>query len=326
MPEESRELSDTVVAVTGAGSGIGAATAQLLLDPGAKVALQARRRDRHRATPTATGPHHPMAIVEHGTKQLTAPAPTADLPLTDRAAVPRAFARQWYAHPQHGPLPVLLLLLTLNTGVVDAVSILTLGRVFIANMTGNVVFVGFAAAGTPGFSLSASLWALAGFVAGAYLGGHVIRRISDHRGRLFQVAMLIETVLLAAALVVSITAGDALSTTENNIIAAGAAVGLGLQNAVVRRLAVPDLTTTVLTMTLTGIAADVAGSRGQTITRRIAAVLAMLIGATLGALLVIHAGRTSGLAVAAALLAVTAIAATVAAHGHKAWHSPRPAS
>lgn len=59
-------------------------------------------------------------------------------------------------------------------------------------MTGNVVFVGFAAAGAPGFSLSASLWALAGFLPGAHLGGHLIRPISDHRGPLFQVAVLIE--------------------------------------------------------------------------------------------------------------------------------------
>ena len=51
----------------------------------------------------------------------------------------------------------------------------------------------------------------------------------------------------------------------------------------------------------------------------------MLIGAILGALLVIHVGRTSGLSVAAALVAVTAVAATVTAHGRKAWHSPRPA-
>jgi uncharacterized membrane protein YoaK (UPF0700 family) len=42
------------------------------------------------------------------------------------------------------------------------VSILTLGRVFVANMTGNVVFIGFALVGIPGFSLSASLFALAG--------------------------------------------------------------------------------------------------------------------------------------------------------------------
>jgi len=44
----------------------------------------------------------------------------------------------WFNHPVHGPLPALLLLLTVATGVVDAVSILALGRVFIANMTGNV--------------------------------------------------------------------------------------------------------------------------------------------------------------------------------------------
>jgi len=46
MPAESREVSDTVVAVTGASSGIGAATTRLLLEAGAKVAVQARRRER----------------------------------------------------------------------------------------------------------------------------------------------------------------------------------------------------------------------------------------------------------------------------------------
>jgi uncharacterized membrane protein YoaK (UPF0700 family) len=260
--------------------------------------------------------------MEDGSKQLTAQqSPAEDRPSTGAAAAP-TFARQWFANPQHGPLPVLLLLLTLNTGVVDAVSILSLGRVFVANMTGNVVFVGFAAAGAPGFSLSASLWALAGFATGAYLGGLLIRRIGDHRGKLFSVAVLIETVMLGVALVVSINAGDVLSTIETDVIAASAAIGLGLQNAVVRRLAVPDLTTTVLTMTLTGIAADVpTRNRFPTIVRRAAAVLAMLLGAIVGALLVIHTGRTSGLAVAVAIVAMTATFARIAARGHKAWHA-----
>ena len=39
------------------------------------------------------------------------------------------------------PLPPTLLLLTLTTGLVDAVSFLGLGHVFTANMTGNVVFL-----------------------------------------------------------------------------------------------------------------------------------------------------------------------------------------
>jgi uncharacterized membrane protein YoaK (UPF0700 family) len=68
------------------------------------------------------------------------------------------------ADPEHGPLPAILLILTIVTGVVDAVSILALGRVFVANMTGNVVFIGFALVGVPGFSLTASLAALAGFI------------------------------------------------------------------------------------------------------------------------------------------------------------------
>jgi len=210
-----------------------------------------------------------------------------------------------------------------NTGIVDAVSILSLGRVFVANMTGNVVFVGFAAAGAPGFSLSASLWALLGFVAGAYVGGRLIRRIAVHRGRLFSAAVLIETALLAVALVISITGGHVLSAVENDLVAASAAIGLGLQNAVVRRLAVPDLTTTVLTMTLTGIAADVStGNHGQAAVRRVAALAAMLGGAVVGALVVMHQGRTAGLAVAVALVAFTAAAAVIAARGSKAWHSP----
>src|SRR5258707_15825818 len=84
---------------------------------------------------------------------------------------------EWLAaDAAHGPLPALLVGLTVLTGVVDAVSILALGRVFVANMTGNVVFVGFALAGAAGFSLAGSLAALAGFVVGARAGGRLIGR------------------------------------------------------------------------------------------------------------------------------------------------------
>ncbi|MDT4991474.1 MAG: hypothetical protein QOH97_1366, partial [Actinoplanes sp.] len=78
---------------------------------------------------------------------------------------------------RHGPLPPLMLLLTVVTGLVDAFSYLLLGRVFVANMTGNVVFVGFALAGAAGFALTASLAALAGFIAGAGAGGRLVRRL-----------------------------------------------------------------------------------------------------------------------------------------------------
>jgi hypothetical protein len=56
-----------------------------------------------------------------------------------------------------GPVPVkapvrILLAMTVVTGIVDAVSFLALGRVFTANMTGNLVLIGFAFAGAPGLS------------------------------------------------------------------------------------------------------------------------------------------------------------------------------
>ena len=66
---------------------------------------------------------------------------------------------------RHGPLVPMLIVLTLLTGVVDAVSYLELGHVFVANMTGNVVFLGFAIAGAPGLSVASSLIALAAFLA-----------------------------------------------------------------------------------------------------------------------------------------------------------------
>src|SRR5690349_24425280 len=105
-------------------------------------------------------------------------------PPVARGASARSPARRLVADAAHGPLPALMLVLTALTGVVDAVSILSLGRVFVANMTGNVVFVGFALAGARGFSLSASLSALAGFLAGAALGGATVERHGTHRGRL----------------------------------------------------------------------------------------------------------------------------------------------
>lgn len=57
---------------------------------------------------------------------------------------------------------------------------------------------------------------------------------------------------------------------------------MGLQNVMARRLAVPDLTTTVLTMTLTGIAADIRSGNSATAVRRLLAVGAMALGAVVG--------------------------------------------
>jgi len=84
---------------------------------------------------------------------------------------------------------------------------------------------------------------------------------------------------------------------------------MGLQNATARRLGVPDLTTTVLTLTLTGLAADsrLAGSGGPRPTRRLAATATMCLGAAVGAFLALRFGISSVLALATALLIFNAL-------------------
>src|SRR6266487_1585290 len=82
---------------------------------------------------------------------------------------------------KHGPLPPLLVAMTLITGLVDAFSYLVLGHVFVANMTGNVVFLAFASAGASGFSILASLVALGSFVLGSLGGGLLGSRLGHHR-------------------------------------------------------------------------------------------------------------------------------------------------
>jgi uncharacterized membrane protein YoaK (UPF0700 family) len=217
-----------------------------------------------------------------------------------------------------GPLPPLLLALTVVTGVVDAVSILRLGRVFVANMTGNVVFSGFALVGAPGFSLSASLAALAGFLVGALGGGWLTGRLSHDRGLLLRAGAAAELVLVAGALALTAALPGAAA---RDGIAALLALAMGIQNAVARRLAVPDLTTTVLTMTLTGIAADVrATDHGRAgLTRRVLAVAAMFAGAVGGALLVLHVGTAPALGLATGLLAVVTAGAALAVRRPGPW-------
>jgi uncharacterized membrane protein YoaK (UPF0700 family) len=227
--------------------------------------------------------------------------------------------------PRHGPLPVLLLALTAVTGLVDAVSVLRLGRVFVANMTGNVVFTGFAITGAPGFSLSASLFALAGFLGGAALGGSLARRTGRDRALVLLSAVASELILVAAALAVAAAAG-LIGGAARDSLAALLAVAMGIQNAAARRLAVPDLTTTVLTMTLTGIAADLR-SRGQgpTLLRRLLAVAVMLAGAIAGGWLVLRVSPVAALSLAAWLLAAVTAGAAVAARRPGEWRKSQPA-
>jgi uncharacterized membrane protein YoaK (UPF0700 family) len=223
-------------------------------------------------------------------------------------------------YEQHGPLAVLLVALTVATGVVDAVSYIALGHVFVANMTGNVVLLGFALAGAPALSVPASLVAIAAFLLGAGGGGRLARRIV-HRGALLRAGTGAGALLLGVAFVCALIASNPIEGAWRYVLIVPMAMALGVQNAVARRLAVPDLTTTVLTLTLTGLAADsrLADGSGGASARRILAVVAMFGGALAGGLLTVQASPAAALALAGALVAGVALGAHRVARSTEGW-------
>ena len=89
------------------------------------------------------------------------------------------------------------------------------------------------------------------------------------------------------------------------------ALAVGLQNAVAPRLGVPALTTTVLTVTLTGLAADsrLAGGMNPNVGRRLLAARMMYLGALVGAVLIFHVGAGGAVGLALMLLAANGLAA-----------------
>ena len=210
-----------------------------------------------------------------------------------------------------GLLPPLLVVLTFVTGLVDATSYLKLGHVFVANMTGNVVFLGFGIAGAGGISVWASLTAIGSFLIGGVGGGRIGVRWAGERGRLLTAATAAELVLVGVALVIAAFSPHHVATGTRYTVIALLAIAMGIQNAAARKIAVADLTTTVLTMTLTGVAADstLAGGPGSRIGRRALSVAAMLLGALAGGALVLKVDNPAPLALATALLAVTSLAA-----------------
>ena len=211
--------------------------------------------------------------------------------------------------PAPGSLLRTLVLLTLISGLVDAVSYLGLGHVFTANMTGNVVILGFAAAGAPGFSTPASLASLGAFLLGAVCAGRIATVIHD-RGRLLLLAMTAEAAFMAAAAAIAFSVAAVSVGWPRYSVIALLAFAMGIRNATVRRIAVPDITTTVLTMTLTGLAADsrLAGGDNNRAGRRSISVAAMLAGAVIGAAMYLHIRAGWPLLAAAGAMALATLA------------------
>lgn len=178
-------------------------------------------------------------------------------------------------------------MLTFATGLVDAVSVLVLGHVFVANMTGNVIFLGFWLVPHSGVDLTAAAVAFVSFVIGAVLGGRLARRL-DREVRLWlTVALGTEVAALLAVYALAGTGVLGYHGSGRLILITCLAVIFGAQSVAARQFGIPELSTTVLTSTIVGIGADsrLAGGTGQREKLRYLVVLTMCGGAAVGATL-----------------------------------------
>jgi len=206
----------------------------------------------------------------------------------------------------------LMLVLTFTTGINDAVGYLGLDKVFTGNMTGNVVVLGMALVGGTSLPILGPALALLGFLAGAATGGRVLKTEREPWSLRATVLFgLVAAVMLTLAIVLFV-AGDRPSRTLEVLTTTLAAVAMGTQAAAARHVAVKDITTVVVTSTLTGLAADSpigAGKAGWLeggTARRFVAVALILLGALAGAgLLKLHLG--AGLLVAGIVIAATTV-------------------
>jgi len=200
------------------------------------------------------------------------------------------------------PLSRTLVILTFVTGIIDAVSYLGLGHVFTANMTGNIVFLGFGIAGAGGLPVVAPIVSLVAFFVGAGCGSVAARHLAERHRVVIETTLGLETLLVAGSAIIAAAVSVRPGTAVADTIIALLAFALGARNAMSRRLGVPDLTTTVVTTTLAGLAGELPlfGGEGKGTARRLSSVLAMLVGAIAGALL-LQTSAWLALAVAAAL-------------------------
>lgn len=216
----------------------------------------------------------------------------------------------------------LMLALTFSTGVVDAVGYLGLDRVFVGNMTGNVLILGMGLAGADDLPVVGPLVALAAFAVGAIVAGAVMRgAAAGWNGRVTVVLCGVAVAHAAAA----IPTGIASELTPVAFFSAVAllSVAMGAQAGIARHLAVADVPTVVITSTLVGLAFEskLGMNVPQRWRRRFFAIACMVGGAVVGALL-LGVGAEWAVVAAAAITAAVAVIGGVASSGSPAASDP----
>ncbi|MGO4690128.1 YoaK family protein [Glaciibacter sp. 2TAF33] len=211
--------------------------------------------------------------------------------------------------PEHEKLHLMLMLaLTFSTGVIDAVGYLGLDRVFTGNMTGNVVILGMGLLGADQLPVIGPVVALGFFMLGAAVSGRVLRPVpAGWTARSTALFGVVGAILAIAAIILAPFAGE-IPLALQFVITGALGFAMGMQAGTARHIAVKDVTTVVVTSTLTGLAADstFGGNNRQPWRRRAGAVILIGLGALAGAA-ALHVDITVGLGIAALITIVVAV-------------------
>jgi uncharacterized membrane protein YoaK (UPF0700 family) len=208
--------------------------------------------------------------------------------------------------------------LTLVTGATDAVGFTRLGGVFTSVMTGNMVLLGVAAGRGEGTLALHTGVAFVCYVAGTLLGGRVAGSPGERNPlwpRPVTVALIIElAVYCAFTLGWEVSGAPPSGNTALGLLGVNA-VALGIQSSAVLRFGVGGLSTTYLTGTLTTVVAKISSrDRSTPSGRSIAILVALVLGAALGAVLAVHAPRAAPFALVVPLGLVVVAAVTLFWH------------
>jgi uncharacterized membrane protein YoaK (UPF0700 family) len=223
-----------------------------------------------------------------------------------------------------GPLPAMLIAFTMLAGVVDATSILALDHVFVAAITGNIVFLGLGLSGAGGFSVVSSAVAVAGFVVGAFAGAATCRHSGGHRGRAVRNIAGLKTALAVPVTVTVVLAAEPLHPAFRLTVTALLAASMGAQLALIRHLKVPDLLTAVLTLTTIGFLTERGqGHHDPLVLRRGLALAAFAVGVLAGGLLARLVAPGAALVLGLAIIVAVGLGSHVDSRDEAPWTATR---
>ena len=227
-------------------------------------------------------------------------AARADRPVTtaaatviaDQAAVAGSHL-QLLARRRHA----LVVVLTFLTGAADATGFLVLGGAFSSVMTGNMVLLGLSAGHAEAALAVNSGAAIVSYIIGVLIGAHIAGSArSDDPVWPPQVtrALRAELLILIVFLVIWEFSEGNRSATVARLLLMLAAASLGLQGSAVQRFGVPGLSSTYLTGTLTTLIGGMAARKSlRTLLPGAQVLLALIVGAAVGAVVVDHLPRLS---------------------------------